>query len=138
MPKVRADAAGRWSRRAAVATEDYRAGVANPRTPWAAATVAAAPVQAAAVQAAIAAGSYAKGVQKAGDERWRNKASTKGADRFAPGVAEAQSDYQAGVQPYLDTIANTTLPPRGPKGDPKNIQRVIAIATALRNKKMGK
>ena len=42
-------------------------------------------------------------------------------------------DYQAGVQPYLDTIAATTLPPRFTKGDPRNLDRVKIISQALRN-----
>jgi hypothetical protein len=36
----------------------------------------------------------------------------------------------------LDVIANTVLPPRGPKGDPRNLDRVKAITTALRAKKL--
>jgi hypothetical protein len=138
MPKVRAGAAKKWVRRTSNATEEFRDGVANPRTDWMTATLAAAPVQAKAVQAAIAAGSFSKGVQAAGSARWQQKSAGKGADRFGPGVADAESDYQRGVQPYLDVISNLTLPPRGPKGDPANIQRVVAVATALRNKKMGK
>ncbi len=110
----------------------------NPRTDWAAATVAAAPIQAAAVQQAIADGRFAKGVQAAGTGRWQAKSVSKGSARFGQGVTDAEGDYQKGVQPYLDAIANVQLPPRGPKGDPKNYQRVIAIGTALRNKKLGK
>ena len=40
-----------------------------------------------------------------------------------------------GFQPYADTIRSTTLPPRFPKGDPRNLERTKAIATALFNKK---
>ena len=41
------------------------------------------------------------------------------------------------MQPYLETIAATQLPPRFAKGDPRNVQRVAAIAAALRKRKTG-
>ena len=138
MPKIRANVSAKWVRRAGSATQEFSDGVANPRNDWAAATLAAAPAQAVAVQQAIADGRFAKGVQKAGSAKWQAKSMSKGAARFASGVQDAEQDYAAGVAPYLQVIENTVLPPRGPKGDPKNFQRVIVIATALRNKKLGK
>lgn len=138
MPRVRANASARWVRRAGSAQQEYEEGVRSPRADWATATVASAPVHTTATQQALADGRFAKGVQAAGSSRWQSKALSKGAPRFGPGVADAESDYQKGVQPYLDVLNNVTLPPRGPKGDPKNIQRVIAVVTALRNKKLGK
>jgi hypothetical protein len=136
MPKVRGNPAEKWVRKASASTQDYTDGVDNPRVPWATAAAAAAANQAAGVQAAIARQAYAKGVQKAGNDKWQRKASGVGASRFSQGVQAGQSDYQSGVAPYLQVIESTTLPPRGPKGDPKNLQRVAAIATALRNKKV--
>jgi len=138
MPKVRQGADSKWVRRTGSATEEFKQGVQSPRVDWASATVAAAPSQHAGVQAAIADNRFAKGVTAAGTARWQAKAAGKGADRFAGGVADAQGDYAKAVQPYTDVINNTVLPPRGPKGDPKNFQRVVAMATALRNKKLGK
>jgi hypothetical protein len=46
-------------------------------------------------------------------------------------------DYEKGFAPYRDVIEQTALPPRFPKRDPRNIQRVSAIATALAKKKTG-
>lgn len=119
------------------AAGSYAAGVAAPRTPWAAATSNAANTYAQGVQAAIGAGSFAKGVAKAGDSKWSRKASGVGATRYGPGVQAAQTDYVTGITPYLQVLSNLTLPPRGPKGDPGNIARVQAIATALRAAKLG-
>jgi hypothetical protein len=51
-------------------------------------------------------------------------------------VADAQSDYEAGVAPYTRAIETVKLPARGPKGDPSNINRVIAINKALRDTKL--
>jgi len=136
MPKVRGNASEKWVRKASASTQDYSEGVANPRVPWAQATAAAAANQAAGVQAAIQRKAFEKGVAKAGDEKWRRKAEGIGSSRFSQGVQAGASDYATGVAPYLQTIESTTLPPRGPKGDPRNIQRVAAIADALRKKKL--
>jgi hypothetical protein len=138
MPAIRGNTAAKWSRRTSSATQEYTEGVQNPRTSWQQATVAAAGSQAAGVQAAIAAKSFEKGVAKAGDQRWQQKAISKGASRFGPGVADAQADYETGFAPYAQVIQSTQLPPRGPKGDPKNIERVRVMASALRARKMGK
>jgi hypothetical protein len=87
--------------------------------------------------AAAAADSFAKGVTKAGTDKWKSKALQKGPGRFAEGVMVAGPDYEAGFAPYRDEIERTTLPPRFPKGDPRNISRVATIAAALRKKKLG-
>lgn len=136
MPKVRGNPSAKWVRRAGAASQDYAEGVANPRTDWAQATVAAAPAQAAGAQAAIARGAYQQGVKRAGSAKWASKSAGKGAARFGPGVADAQSDYEAGVAPYTKAIENVKLPARGAKGDPANIQRVVAINKALRDTKL--
>ncbi len=137
MPVVRPGAADKWARRSAVAGPDYAAGVQAPRRPWAATTIASAANQAAGVQAALANKSFEKGVAAAGDAKWQKRAAGKGALRFGPGVQDAQPDYQAGVQPYFEVIANLQLTARGPKGSPQNLNRVAQIANALHAKKMG-
>src|SRR5437764_1190134 len=121
MPRVRPNGGQRWANRTQAATEDYKAGVAAPRVPWQQATVAAADVHKQATTQALADGRFAKGVQKAGDAKWQKGAQGKGADRFGPGAAAGVGDYESGVAPYLQVIESTPLPPRGPKGDPKNI-----------------
>src|SRR5215208_3682364 len=124
MPKVRGNPGNKWTRRAAVATEDYKSGINAPREQWQTATLAAADVHKTATQAALNRGAFSAGVRMAGNEKWQRKAAGIGADRYAQGVAAAESDYEKGVAPYLDVIENTKLPPRGAKGDPSNLQRV--------------
>lgn len=136
MPAVRGNPAGKWQRRAQVATEDYKAGVENPRRSWEEATVAASDVHKQATMEALNRGAFASGVEAAGDAKWAQKSAGKGADRYGPGVTDAVKDYETAVGPYLDAIEGVKLPPRGPKGDPKNIQRVAVIAKALRDKKL--
>lgn len=140
MPAIKAlDRIGdKWSRVTQAATEEYRAGVSNPRADWAQNTAAAEKNYQLAVQAAISRGSFGKGVKKAGTEKWKTQALDKGANRFAGGVAAGRVNYEAGFSPYRTVIQNLTLPPRGPKGDPSNINRVAAVAKALRDAKLAR
>jgi hypothetical protein len=129
--------AAKWARVTPQRSQDYQEGVQQPRTPWAAAATAANERYKQGVTEAAAQNRFVKGIAAAGDARWSQKSLAKGPSRFSEGVAMSGPDYQQGVQPYLDTIAATQLPPRGPKGDPRNLQRVAAIATALRKRKTG-
>lgn len=123
----------KWSRRSAVAAPDYQAGVAAPRKPWAEASLNAAANYRQGVTAAANAGRYESGVKGAGNERWQMKSQTVGPGRFAEGVQVAKGDWEQGFRPYHQTIASLALPARGPKGSPQNLQRVQAVATALRS-----
>lgn len=122
----------KWVRRASVAGPDYLAGVQSPRKAWAAAAIDAEPNYKAGVVAAAGRGAFGIGVRAAGDEKWRSGAIKKGPGRFAEGVAIGRDDWGKGFAPYQSAIAAVTLPPRGPKGSPQNIQRVATIATTLR------
>lgn len=135
--KSGAAVAEKWARVTPQRAPDYQAGVQAPRTPWAQAATAAAERYKAGVTEAAQQNRYSRGITAAGDQRWQTKALAKGPSRFAEGVSMSAPDYQAGVQPYLDTIAATTLPPRFAKGDPRNIERVRVLAQALRKRKTG-
>jgi len=136
MPKVKANYGSKWARVTPQRTDDYQQGVQNPRVPWAQATLAAADNQAKGVQEAIQDKRFQKGVTKAGDQAWQQGALEKGVVRFGQGVQVAESKYQQNFAPFVQVIESTQLPPRYPKGDPRNIERVKAIAQALRNKKV--
>lgn len=136
-PKSGADVAAKWARVTPQRAQDYQTGVQNPRTPWAAASVAANDRYKAGLTESMQQDRYKKGVTSAGDQRWQSKSVSKGPARFAEGVALSAPDYQSAIQPYLDTIASTQLPARFAKGDPRNLQRVAVLATALRKKKTG-
>ena len=122
----------KWQRRAAGATQDYSAGVSSPRTPWAAASAAGENNYKQGVTAAAARGAYGKGVKAAGDASWQKGAQIKGPSRYAEGVSLATDDWQKGYSPYHSAVAALTLPARGPKGSPQNLQRVNMVATTLR------
>lgn len=127
--------ASKWSSVTPMRSADYAAGIASPRRPWAAATAAAESAYEGGVQKAITRKAFGKGVKKAGDAKWQRKASTRGVANWGPGVAEARGDYSAGFAPYRDAIANTTLPPRYARRDPRNMARVKAVVDALIAKK---
>ncbi len=99
-------------------------------------TLEAEPIYERGVTEAIARKAFGKGVRGSG-ERWKDKSLDEGPSRFMIATGKAADEFEEGYAPYRDVIAELTLPPRGPTGDPKNIRRVEAIATALRKKKTG-
>ena len=128
----------KWTRVTPMRSEDYKLGVENPKRDWAGSAKAGEANWKAGVAAASAAGQFGKGVDKAGTAKWKEKALAKGPGRFSEGVLTAGPDYQKGFAPYAETIAALTYPPKWPKGDPRNLERVRVGNVALRAKKMGK
>jgi len=138
MAKIKDNAriSAKWKRRAEGAGAEYEEGVRNPREDWAQATAASEPAYEQGVQQSISRKAYGKGVRKAGTAKWQENALAKGPTRYANGISLSQNAYEEGFAPFRQTIASVNLPPRGPKGDPKNIARVTAIAKALHAKKI--
>lgn len=126
----------KWTRVTPMRSEDYRLGILSPRRDWADATEAQKDTWKMAIIDAANKDLFAKGIRKAGTEKWRDKALSVGPGRFSEGVMVAGPDYEAGFAPYREVIERLTLPPRFPKGDPRNIMRVSAIAEALRERKL--
>lgn len=135
--KDAASSAAKFVARAQAAGGDYTKGVQGAGDLWQSKTAASGDAYAQGVNLAITSGRFAKGVQKAGAAKYVARAAGVGAARYPQGVGGAGPNWQQGTQPYLDTIAGLTLPPRHPRGDPGNIQRVSMIADALRKKKLG-
>jgi len=121
----------KWTRVTPGRTEDYKIGIKNPRRDWGQETAAASDTYKAGVDAAHAKGMFAKGVKAAGTQKWQSKALAKGPTRFAEGVYLAGDDYETGFAPYREAIARVDLGPRYPKRDPRNLDRVKKIVTAL-------
>lgn len=134
MPPIKplSDSSSKWVRRASVSTPDYTAGVQNPRAPWAESTIAAGANYRTAVVAAANAGKFEAGVKFAGESKWQEGAIKKGPARYAEGVALSKDAYERGFAPFQAVISSLKLPPRGPAGSPQNLQRVAAVAAALR------
>jgi hypothetical protein len=134
MPKTKgvANVVDKWQRRAAVAGPDYMAGIDNPRVPWDQAAKAAEGNYKAGVTAAANAGRFGQGIARVGAQAWSEGAKKKGTGRFAEGVSLSGGKFQDRINTVLTTIEGITLPPRGPKGSPQNLNRVAPIGAALR------
>jgi len=139
MPNVKSlgSISDKWNRRASSAGQEYTEGIGSPRRSWAAATQAAESNYEQGIQASIARKAFGHGVQAAGDAKWKERAETLGGARFASGVAASEQEYTKGFSKYHQVLSSLSLPPRGAKGSPANLQRVAAVATALRNAKTG-
>lgn len=137
MPAIRPidKIAEKWATVTPQRSTQYADGVKNPKKDWATEATAAEERYKAGVTQAANEGRYGKGVSKSGTKKWQEMASKKGPSRFAEGVMVAKPDYLKGFSPYAEEIAKTELPPRGPKGDPANINRVATIASVLHKKK---
>jgi hypothetical protein len=135
--KDAASVAAKWTQRAGAAGAAYTAGINTTTKDWATETANAAQSWSAGVQAAAGNGSFAKGVNAAGTSKWKTKAAGVGAARYPQGVQAATQYYQNGITAVLQVLSSLTLPARGPKGDPGNLNRVSAVTTALRKMKTG-
>lgn len=127
--------AEKWQRVTPQRTQDFDEGVSNPSADWGANTKAAEGRWKDGINKAAQRGAFGKGVSKAGTDKWQRKTKEVGTRRWGEGVQAAKGDYEAGFSPYAAVISSTTLPPKYPKGDPRNLDRVAAIAKALRAKK---
>ena len=125
----------KWGRVTPQRTQDYEEGIRDPRLDWATAAKAAEDRYKEGVTKAAQRGAYGKGVAAAGSSRWQERSLSVGPGRFAEGVAQSVDRYADGFAPFAQVIASTNLPPRFPKGDIRNLERVKVIAQALRKKK---
>jgi len=128
--------AEKWERVTPLRSQDYIDGVRTTRKDWEAETIAAAENYIQGVQEAITNGRFQRGVSKAGTEKWRKNTIEKGGTRWGQGVRLGGIEYARGFAPYRDALEALVLPPRGPRGDPRNIERVRVIAETLHALKM--
>lgn len=136
--KSSSEIANKWARVTPQRTTDYRNGVQRPRRSWSESAAASNETYVQAVTQAAQEGRFASGVRAAGEQKWQQAATTKGPNRFAEGVQLGESAFTAGFEPYRQVIEQTVLPPRFPRGDPRNIDRVQKLASALNAKRRGK
>ncbi len=138
MPAIKSasEIADKWARVTPGRSTDYASGIEKPKKDWATETVNAEDAYEGGVSQAMAEKRFGKGVRDAGTEKWQRKARELGTTRWGPGISAAKGDYQTGFAPFRDVIERTTLPPRRPKGDPGNIDRVRVIASALHEAKV--
>jgi len=139
MPAIRSskEIAEKWARVTQGRSSDFAAGVKSPMKSWEKGAGAAEESYKAGVIAAANEGRFGIGVKAAGDSKWSEKTIKVGVGRWSGGVAVARPDFEAGFSKYADVIQKTELPPRYPKGDPRNFERVKVMGEALRAAKVG-
>lgn len=135
--KKLSDITEKWTRVTPGRTTDYKLGIQNPKRDWETETIAGKENWKAGIDAAAAKDLFAKGVKEAGTTKWRDKALKVGPGRFSEGVYIAGPDYEKGFAPYHAAIERTVLPPKFPRRDPRNLERVKAIVDALIAEKVG-
>lgn len=131
-----ATAAAKFVKNGAAAGEDYAAGVRGAGQRWQAGAAAGEGNYAQGVQEAITRKAFSSGVNKAGGAHYEDRAVNVGAQRFPQGIRAAQQAWADGTAPFIQAIAGANLPPRGPKGDPRNQQRSQMMADILRKRKV--
>ncbi len=130
--------ADKWVRVTSGRATDYATGVANaPPAKYEANAKAAAGSWAAGLQQAISENRYAVRIDQKGT-KWQRNATGKGQARFGDGVTKAHDDMATGIGPYVAALQAVTLDPRGPRGDPRNLNRVAAIMNALNQARRAK
>lgn len=134
MPEVRAGGE-KWKARASQARGDYLRGVERPRRSWEEATSESQEAWQSGIQEAIAQNRFATGVRRTGNAGYLEGVRSVGPQRFVEGVQRSGDAYDRGFRPFAETIRSITLPPRGRRGDPQNLERVRIIAEALNQRR---
>jgi len=129
--------AAKWARVTAERTVDYEEGVRKPSKDWEKETTDAEGRYEEGIKASIARKAFGKGVRRVGTAKQKSATILKGIARWPEGVRVAEPDMEKGMQPVVSVLEALELPKRYPTGDPRNIDRVKAIAAALHKMKTG-
>jgi len=130
------DTVRRWVEETPRRSPYYEAYTPAAASRWEANATAAAPVYKAAVTAPDIDRRFAGGIKRVKASKFERKVRAVGVARFGPGITAAREDYSSGVSPYLSELAALDIPPRKPRGDPGNLERVRAIFDSLHKKRL--
>lgn len=130
----------KWQGRASAASADYADGARTTDKDQAQRAIAAKAIYQQALTESFARDAYAKGLSKSGKQGWLAGVEQKGAQNFSTGVSSevARSKYVANSSRYDGARKAADSLPRGAKGSAQNLNRVAAVANALRAIKVGK
>lgn len=117
--------------------KDYEEGVKAPRRDWLKETKDAEGRYEEGIKDAIKRKAFGKGVDKCGTARQQQKTIEKGVPVFADRVLLAEDDMRIAMEPVVAVLERTSLPPKYPRGDPRNIERVKTVDDALHKLKTG-
>jgi len=139
MPAIKdlTTSAQKWSRNAGAASTEFAANAQAAAEKWGRETQKSGANFRQAISAGNIQAKFERGVAKAAQlGRFARKLAAVGAGRFSEGVGMAQQDWSAGFEPYHGVLQTITLPPRAPRGDARNYERVKAIGAALNAKRI--
>lgn len=132
-----ASSSEKWSRNASAASSEFATNAAAKADKWGRNAVAAAENYRLAISAAGIMQRFAKGVARAVQAgKFAKRLGQVGQSRYAEGVNVAKADWVTGFEPYHSVLQTVVLPPRRPRGDAANYERVKAIGTALNAKRI--
>jgi len=128
----------RWSEGVNNGQQRYQEGVENPQRDWADETRSATDRWAQGVQDAATDGRFDSAVQSTETSDWQQFATALGPARFREAADSYDQKYRTNFEPFRQTIEQTSLPSRGPAGDPANYDRVREIGQALHDEKVNR
>lgn len=113
------------------AGSDYAAGVSSPSKPWLQSTIAGADRWRNSIQEAINERRFEKGVNRAGDQKWQQRAASIGAQRYAASAPEAAQAYAAQASKVM-AAANAARTSANALPNATMEQRLQRATTAMR------
>lgn len=114
----------------------YEEGVKNPKRDWKTQTLNAKNAYYQALDLIRQNRTWEKGVQAVDTAYWQSRTLELGVPRWLPGVQASQGKYANKMQRVLSILQSIQLPDRGPRGDPRNLERVRVIDEALHKAKV--
>lgn len=129
-----ANIAARFVKYAPGREDRFEEGVRNPGEDWEKNTKDAEKNYEEGIQKAIGRKAFGKGVAKCGTARQQSQ-TIKNLRRWVEGIQGAEDTMAAAMGPVVSVLEGITLPPKYPKGDPRNYERNKIIGTTLRKAK---
>lgn len=138
--KTANDAVAKWQTRAGSASQDFAEGAQSTDKDQAQRAIAAKEVYKTALTESFGRDAYAKGLGRSGKQGWLQGIQQKGAQNFSTGVSSnlARDKYVTNSSKFDAARKAADSLPRGARGSASNLQRVTAVANALRAVKVGK
>lgn len=124
--------ATKFVERAGAASSDYAQGVQTTTKDQAARAIAAKEIHKQATMEALNRDAYAKGLQKSGQQGWKEGVAKKGVNRYAEGVSVSAGKYATNSAPYDGARGAADNLPKGLKGSAASLARVKAVMDAQR------
>ena len=139
MPAIKdlTSSAQKWSRNAGAAATEFASAAQGAADKWGRNTQGAGANFRQAITAGNMQAKFERGVAKAAQSgKFATKLAKVGASRYSEGVGASQQDWSSGFEPYQGVLSTITYPPRAPRGDARNIERVKVVDTTLNAKRI--